>query len=212
MKNLFKVIFIALSFFISANAQGFEVKATGEQTFSFTDESGRSQATFYSTTPFEEINGLTTKITGNVTFDVKNFANTLKGEFTIPVASLKTGMEKMEKDLRSSSWLDAEKYPVINFKITKVTNVQKLQPNKLSAEVSGNFTLHGVSKEITTQDTVTYLDESEATRARMPGDLLGIISRFDIQLSDYNVEHLLLGKRVSNDISINVNLVGSNKK
>ena len=49
------------------------------------------------------------------------------------------------------------------------------------------------------------------TRTRMPGDLLGVISSFDIQLSDFNVEHLLLGKRVSNDIQIKVNLVGTNK-
>ena len=89
-------------------------------------QSSRNQAAFHSTTPFEEINGLTTKINGKVTFDVKDFANTLKGEFTIPVASLKTGIEKMEKDLRSSSWLDADKYPTITFKITKATNVQKL--------------------------------------------------------------------------------------
>jgi len=211
MKQLFKVTIFVFSFFISVFAQGFEVKATGVQTFSFKDENGRNQATFYSTTPFEDINGLTTKLRGKVTFDVKDFANTLTGEFEFPVASLKTGMEKMEKDLRSSSWLDADKYPTITFKITKVTNVQSLQPNKLSAEVTGNFTLHGVTKEVTTKDTVTYLDESEATRARMPGDLLGVIANFDIHLSDFNVEHLLLGKRVSNDISIRVNLVGSNK-
>ena len=211
MKHLFKVIIIVLSLFISVLAQGFEVKATGVQTFTFADESGRNQATFYSTTPFEDINGLTTKLHGNVTFDVNDFANTLKGEFEIPVASLKTGMEKMEKDLRSSSWLDADKFPNITFKISKVANVKSLEPNKLSAEVTGDFTLHGVTREVTTQDTVTYLDESEATRARMPGDLLGVISSFSIHLSDFNVEHLLLGKRVSDDIDIRVNIVGSNK-
>jgi len=211
MKHLFKVIIVTLSLFISVSAQSFEVKATGVQTFKFADENGRNQATFFSTTPFEDINGITTKLQGKVTFDVKNFANTLKGEFEIPVASLKTGMEKMEKDLRSSSWLDADKYPIITFKITKVSNVKNLEPNKLSAEVTGDFTLHGVTREVTTRDTVTYLDESEATRARMPGDLLGVISSFSIHLSDFNVEHLLLGKRVSNDIDIRVNVVGSNK-
>jgi polyisoprenoid-binding protein YceI len=211
MKQLFKVTILILSLFISVFAQGFEVKAAGVQTFSFNDENGRSQATFHSTTPFEDIDGLTTSIIGTVSFDVKNFAGTLKGELTIPVASLKTGMEKMEKDLRSSSWLDADKYPTIKFQITKVTNVKKLEQNKLSAEVMGEFTLHGVTKEISTQDTVIYLDESEATRERMPGDLLGVIASFDIHLSDFNVEHLLLGKRVSNDITIRVNLVGSNK-
>ncbi len=211
MKNLVKVTFIVLFFTTLGHAQGFDVKATGVQTFSFADQSSRNQAAFHSTTPFEEINGLTTQIEGKVTFDVIDFANTLKGQFTIPVASLKTGIEKMEKDLRSSSWLDAEKYPTITFKITKATNVQKISPNKLSADVIGDFTLHGVTKEITTKDTVTYLDENEMTRARMPGDLLGILSSFDIQLSDFNVEHLLLGKRVSNDIQIKVNLVGTNK-
>lgn len=210
MKHLFKVIIITLSLSISVLAQSFEVKATGIQTFTFADENGRNQATFFSTTPFEDINGITTKLQGKVTFDVKNFVNTLKGEFEIPVASLKTGMEKMEKDLRSSSWLDADKYPIITFKITKVSSVKNLEPNKLSAEVTGNFTLHGVTREVTTRDTVKYLNESEATRARMPGDLLGVISSFSIHLSDFNVEHLLLGKRVSNDIDIRVNLVGSN--
>lgn len=211
MKQPVKVAFIVLCFSISSFAQGFDVKASGTQTFTFKNENGRNQATFFSTTPFEDINGLTTNIQGEVTFDVKDFGNTLKGEFEIPVASLKTGMEKMEKDLRSSSWLDADKYPTITFKITKVVNVQKLEPNKLSATVTGDFTLHGVTKEVSTQDTVTYLDESEATRARMPGDLLGVIASFDIHLSDFNVEHLLLGKRVSNDIILKVNLVGSNK-
>ena len=211
MKQLIKVAILALFFFISSYAQGFDVKATGMQTFTFKDDNGRNQASFHSSTPFEDINGLTTKIHGKVTFDVKDFANTLKGEFEIQVASLKTGMEKMEKDLRSSAWLNADKYPVIIFEITKVTNVQKLEPNKLSAEVTGNFTLHGVTKEVSTRDTVTYLDESEATKARMPGDLLGIIADFDIHLSDFKVEHLMLGKRVSNDITIKVNLVGSNK-
>ena len=211
MKQPVKVAFIVLCFSISSFAQGFDVKASGTQTFTFKNENGRNQATFFSTTPFEDINGLTTNIQGEVTFDVKDFGNTLKGEFEIPVASLKTGMEKMEKDLRSSSWLDADKYPTITFKITKVVNVQKLEPNKLSATVTGDFTLHGVTKEVSTQDTVTYLDESEATRARMPGDLLGVIASFDIHLSDFDVEHLLLGKRVSNDIILKVNLVGSNK-
>jgi len=211
MKNLYKIIFIVLSFLISIRAQNFEVKATGTQTFSFADQSSRNQAYFHSTTPFEEINGLTSDIKGQVTFDVNDFANTLKGEVTIPVSSLKTGIRKMEADLRSSSWLDADKYPAITFKIKKVSNVQKLAPNKLSAEVTGDFTVHGVTKEITTKDTVTYLDENEMTRERMPGDLLGVIASFDIQLSDYNVEHLLLGNRVSNEIEIKVNLVGTNK-
>lgn len=211
MKNLFKIALIILSFLISISAQSFDVKAEGTQTFSFKDTTGRSQASFHSSTPFEDIDGLTSQISGTVTFDVKNFGSTLKGKITIPVASLKTGMEKMERDLRSSAWLDASDYPDITFTIKKVENVQKLALNKLKANVVGDFYLHGVTKEITAKTTVTYLDQSPQTLKVEPGDLLGVIATFDIKLSDFGVEHMLLGTRVSNDISIKVNLVGTNK-
>lgn len=211
MIKSFKVLFFIIILIKTTSAQGFDVKASGQQTFSFEDSTGRNQATFHSYTPFEELNGLTTQIHGKISFDVKDFSNTLKGAITIPVASLKTGMAKMERDLRSSAWLDAEKYPEIVFTITKVDSVQKLAPNKLKANVRGNFALHGVTKEVITNATITYLDENEETEKRMPGDLLGVVATFGIKLSDYNVEHMLLGKKVSNNIDIKVNLVGTNK-
>jgi polyisoprenoid-binding protein YceI len=211
MKNLFKIVLIVLSLLISISAQGFDVKASGSQTFSFEDSTGRNQASFHSYTPFEEVNGLTTQIHGKVSFDVKNFSNTLQGTISIPVASLKTGIEKMERDLRSSAWLNAERYPDISFKIIKVDSIQKLSPNKLAANVTGDFSLHGVTKQISANATITYLDENEETEKRMPGDLLGVVASFSIKLSDYGVEHMLLGKKVSNNIDIKVNLVGTNK-
>lgn len=211
MKALTNIFFILLIFSFKIFSQGFEVKASGTQTFSFDVEKERNQATFFSTTPFEEVNGLTTVIHGKATFDVGDFVNTLKGEITIPVASLKTGIVKMEEDLRSSAWLDEEKYPTITFKIKKVSNAEKLSPNKIKADITGDFTVHGVTKEITAETVVTYLDENEQTKARMPGDLLGVSSKFKIQLSDFEVDNLILGKRVSNDIDITVNIVGTNK-
>jgi polyisoprenoid-binding protein YceI len=211
MIKLLNISFFIFTFVNIISAQGFDVKASGAQTFSFEDSTGRNQASFHSYTPFEEVNGLTTQIHGTVSFDVRNFSNTLQGEVTIPVASLKTGIAKMERDLRSSAWLNAEKYPSISFKIVKVDSVQKLAPNKLKASVLGNFTLHGVTKEISANATLTYLDENEETEKRMPGDLLGVVASFSIKLSDYNVEHMLLGKKVSNNIDIKINLVGTNK-
>lgn len=211
MKNLINIFLILVIFSFKIFSQGFEVKASGVQTFSFESQIERNQATFFSTTPFEEINGLTTVIHGKVSFDVKDFVNTLEGEITIPVASLRTGISKMEEDLRSSAWLDEEKYPIISFKIKKVSGAENLEPNKIKADVTGDFTVHGVTKEITAETVVTYLDENEQTKTRMPGDLLGVTSDFKIQLSDFNVDNLILGKRVSNNIDIKVNIVGSNK-
>lgn len=200
-------------FFIAANffAQGFSVKASGLQTFSFEDESGRNQATFHSTTPLEDVTGTATDISGTVTFDVNDFS-TLKGTIIVKVASFKTGIDLRDHHLRSANWLDAEAYPDIAFEIKNVSNIKKIADNKLTADVTGDFSVHGVTKEVTAEAEVQYLDESEATRKRAPGDLLGVQAKFNITLSDYNVENAVIGSKVAENIEITVNIVGSNAK
>jgi polyisoprenoid-binding protein YceI len=211
MKLIKKISIIILTCFISIHAQGFDVKAKGTQTFSFKDDKGRNQATFHSITPFDEVDGLTTEISGKVSFDVQDVKNTLKGEISLPTESLKTGITMRDKDLKAPKWLDAEKYPTISFKIEKVTSVKKISANKLTVNVLGDFNLHGATKEIPVEVTMTYLDESAATEAREPGDLLGVTAKFSITLSKFNVQNMILGKRVSDNIDIGVNIVGTNK-
>jgi polyisoprenoid-binding protein YceI len=85
------------------------VKAKVVQIFSLKDHEVRSQATFHSMIPFDEVDGLTTDISGHVSFDVKNVKNTLKGEISLPTESLKTGIKMRDKDLKEPKWLNAEK-------------------------------------------------------------------------------------------------------
>ncbi len=209
MKNILKTLFLVMLFTMVTFAQGFQVKASGEQTFNFKSE-GANQASFYSTTTLEDVQGLTKEISGTITFDVNDFS-TVHGEIAFPVLSLNTGIEKMVKDLRSDSWLDAEKYPEISFKVKKAVNIKKVSESKIEADIIGDFFLHGVTREDTASASITYLDESPVTQQRMPGDLLGVQAEFFIKLSDYNIRHMLLGKRVAEKIDIKVNLVGSNK-
>ena len=210
MKLALNILYLLFIYSVTTYAQGFNVKAKGFQTFSFEDKTGRNQATFFSTTPLEDVNGLTSDISGKVTFDTEDFANTLKGEVSIATGSLKTGIEMRDHHLASDKWLDAEKYPSITFKIKSVKNVKMLEDNKLEADVIGDFSVHGVTKEVTAHSTITYLDESPATKERAPGDLIGIKAKFNIILSDYNVANKLLGEKVSDNIAITVNIVGSN--
>jgi polyisoprenoid-binding protein YceI len=211
MKIIFKTItLLTLSFTITL-AQGFKVKATGEKTFTFLNDNTRNQATFYSTTPFENFTGLTNDIKGNVTFNVSNIS-TMKGNFVVTTASLKTGIELRDSDLKSEEWLDAEQYPKITFTIKKVSDINKIEDNKLDAKVAGDFTVHGVTKEVVTDATLTYLDASEKTKEVAPGDLLGVVAKFIITLSDYDVDNIVLGRKVSDKIDITVNIVGSSGK
>ena len=53
------------------------------------------------------------------------------------------------------------------FEITKVSNIKSVADNKITAKVTGNYTMHGVSKEVTADATLTYLDESEQTKMQV---------------------------------------------
>ncbi len=208
MKN-FLTIFVFIVFTaISIFPQGFKVKAKGEKTFSFKDKDGRNQASFYSSTPFEDFTGLTYQVDGSASFEISDIT-TLQGTVSIATASLKTGIELRDDDLRSPSWLDAESYPEITFVIKKVSDVKSIADNKLSAKVTGDFSVHGVTKEIIADVTMTYLDESEQTKKRAPGDLLGVEAKFNIILSDYDVDNMVLGRKVSEDIAVTATLVGT---
>ncbi len=211
MKIIIKTFIVIVLYVATALAQGFNVKASGEQSFSFVDQYGRNQATFYSETPLEDINGLTNDVKGSVTFDVGD-VSTLTGTISISTASIKTGIDLRDEHLRSADWLDADNYPEITFKIKSVSDVKSVESNKLTAKVIGDFTIHGVTKEVTADATMTYLDESEQTKTKAPGDLLGVKAAFNITLSDYDVEHMILGQKVSDSIEVGVNLVGSNAK
>jgi len=211
IKRTLKLGIITVFIVGTAFAQGFKVKATGEQTFSFDDKAGRNQAMFFSSTPLEDVTGLSNDVKGSVTFDVSN-VSTLRGSVSITTASLRTGIELRDTHLQSENWLDAESYPEITFVIKNVSNVKSLEDNKLEAKVIGDFTTHGVTREVIAQATMTYLDESEQTKKRAPGDLFGVEAKFSIVLSDYEVENMILGQKVSDSIDITVTMVGSNAK
>ena len=209
MKTILKtflILFITVSVTL---AQGFKVKASGEQTFDFEDKYGRNQASFFSTTPLEDITGISNAVKGKVTFDVADI-KTLKGSVSIPVETIKTGIDLRDEHLRSDNWLDATSYPEVSFVIKKVGDVKVSADNKLQANVTGDFSAHGVTKEVVADVTITYLDASEQTKQRAPGDLLGVQAKFNIVLSDFDVENMIVGQKVADDIEINVNIVGSN--
>jgi len=211
MKTIIRSFVVSMLLIAVTFAGGFNVKATGSQTFSFMDRMGRNQATFFSTTMLEDISGMSTDVTGNVTFDVEDIESTLEGEIIISTASLKSGIDLRDEHIRSADWLDAEQFPEITFKITDVKSLNEVKENMLTARITGEFTCHGVTKEVYSDVTLTYLVENEMTKMKMLGDLLGVRAKFNIKLSDFGVQHMALGKKVADNIEINVNIIGSNK-
>ena len=65
-------------------------------------------------------------------------------EASIPVASLNTGDEQRDGHLKSGDFFDAEKFPAMTFKSTKVV---ASAPGE--GKVTGDLTIHGVTKQVT---------------------------------------------------------------
>lgn len=202
---------IVFSIVISLSAQDFNVKAKGTQTFSFNDNYGRNQVTFFSKTLLEDITGVSNQIKGSATFEIGNLAKSLKGSFSVPVKSIKTGITMRDEHLAGEEWLNAEKYPDITFEIKKVVKVKKEQDNKLVLNVDGEITIKGVKKPVNGDFTLVYLDENEQTKKRAPGDLLNVRGKFGVKLSDFNITHQAIPSKVADEIDIEVNIVGNNK-
>ena len=210
MSILIKALFISLLITALSYSQGFSINKFGIETFHFNDDQGRNQATFFSNAPFEDITGLSNDVEGWVSLDIQDVKNTLTGEISIETASIKTGVEARDEHLSSSGWLSAESYPNITFVIKEIEMISNETGNKLRLSVLGDFTVRGVTKQIYSNVTIEYLEESELTKTRMPGDLLGVKAKFNINLSDYGVRHMLIGKRVSEEVEITANIIGTN--
>jgi polyisoprenoid-binding protein YceI len=88
------------------------------------------------------VRGAFTKVNGTVQLDDKDISKS-SVDVTIDAASVDTRVPDRDKDLRSDHFFDAEKYPTLTFKSTKV---EQAEPGKL--KVTGDLTIHGVTKQV----------------------------------------------------------------
>ena len=63
---------------------------------------------------------------------------------TVPTGSVKTTSDKLVGELAGAEWLDATKYPQASFTSTKV-----VPTGATTADITGDFSLHGVTKPLT---------------------------------------------------------------
>src|SRR3954469_1705296 len=141
------------------------------QTFDFKDPKGVYNAIFKTDAVLESINGAANGVSGTVTFDPQNPGAT-KGKIVVDAKSLTVPNKMMNEHLQSPMWLDVAKYPDITFEVKELNN-EKTQGGTTTADASGTFTLHGVSKDLTVPVKLTFLADKLGQRVpNMKGDLL----------------------------------------
>lgn len=211
--NKFFSIATAALLLLGANAtlqaQKLDVSASGNKTVKLSDKVGKNQFTWVSDAPLEKIKGTATGISGSFSIDPANLSG-IRGTISATVSTMKTGNSTRDKHLQGSDWLDASKFPKISFSITSVNNV-KVNGNSMTATAVGNFTMHGVTKQISIPFSLTYLDESAKTKKRAPGDLVMIEATFNVSLADFQVKGKdgIVGSKVGESIAVTAKLFGA---
>jgi len=144
--------------------------------------------------------GLFKDYTGTIVYD-KDKPAASKVEFTIQATSIDTGNADRDKHLRSADFFDVEKFPTLTFTSTEV----KAQ-DKDTLEVTGDLTMHGVTKRITIP--VDFLGSVKTPQA----EKAGFETTFTLNRKDYGIvwnrvmdTGPILGEDVKVTISVEAN-------
>jgi polyisoprenoid-binding protein YceI len=122
-----------------------------------------------------EVEGRFKDYAGTIKYDAQHPADS-SVQFTVQAASIDTGNDSRDKDLRSDNYFGVEKFPTLSFVSSKVA------PKGSNAfDVTGNLTIHGVTKTITIP--ASFLGEMQTKM----GQRAGFRSAFDIKRGDYGI-------------------------
>lgn len=134
--------------------------------------SKKGHISFFSHTAVEDI-------TAN-NYQVVSTLNPASGEvvFSVPMQSFEFEKAKMQQHYNSPKFLDTKEYPKAKFK-GNITNLQAIDFSKdgsYDADVSGELTLHGITKPISEKGTIT-----------VNGDKVVVDTKMNITLEDYEI-------------------------
>ena len=213
---LFKFFMIHfLTFIFSTSlvaASALDIKQKGKVKVEFNDKIGQNQFVFLSEAPFEKIQGTADGIEGYFETDTQNLEQ-ITGLLKVPVKLMKTGNKTRDKHLKSKKWLNQKKYPFIEFKISSAKAVS-VNGKKVQLTAVGEFSLHGVTKNMEIPISLTWLEETEKTKAKASGDFVKISSKFNIGLEDFKIKGKkgVVGKKVCKTIELKGTLYGHTVK
>ena len=123
-------------------------------------------------------------------------------EFSADVASIDTGNAERDKHLKSPEFFDVEKFPKLTFKSTKITKAGK------GYKLKGQLTLHGVTKEVTLDATVSQPVKNPWGKQVRAVKINGKLKRSDYGLSwnkTLDQGGVVIGDEVTLDLKLELN-------
>ena len=175
--------------------------------FDFKDPKKVNNVVFLLDAPLESISGTATGVSGTVSFDPAKPAATT-GKIVLATSSLHVDNPVMKGHMLDEEWMNASKFPTIEFVVEKMTRV-KTSGTTTTATIAGKLTVKGVTKKVTVPVRLTYLKGLLIKRNRVPGDLLVLRCDFTIKRSDYGINAGNKEEKVSDEIELKLRVAGA---
>ncbi len=119
-------------------------------------------------------------------------------EFTVKAASIDTANNDRDEHLRSKDFFDVQKFPTLTFTSTKV-----VAKDANTLDVTGNLTMHGVTKPITIP--VTLLGTVKTPK----GEKAGFETNFKVDRKEYGITWnnvMDSGPVLGDDVKVNIEI------
>ncbi|MGH6781709.1 MAG: YceI family protein [Sphingomonadaceae bacterium] len=137
---------------------------------------------------FNDYYGEFADATGSLVIDPKNPAAS-KLDVSVPVASVSTSNATLDEELKGADWFDAAQFPAIRF-----VSIAVQQTGANTAKVTGNLTMHGVTKPVVLDATFNAAGANPLSKTFTTGfHVQGMIRRSDFGVDKYV---LLVGDEV----------------
>lgn len=114
------------------------------------------------------------EFSGSIEYDPANPDDSAL-QFTVKAASIDTGNQKRDDHLRNSDFFDVVKFPEIRFESSSVKG----------GKVTGELTMHGVTKTITADFDVVGIGQHLGNKK----ELLGATATFKVKRSDFGMTY-----------------------
>ncbi len=169
------ILLVFATFFSNVHAQKIYSAKTGK-------------ISFFSNAPLQDIEAKTSEVESKL-------ASNGQIVFTLLIKGFQFDNQKMEDDF-NEDYMESTKFPKADFKgnITNISDVNLSKDGTYPAKVKGNLTIHGVTKEITTDGAIEVKGFKVIAR-----------SKFDVAVKDFNIGGTLIGKKIANTIAITIN-------
>ena len=150
------------------------------QTTAWKDDPMHSKLTFIVThRGFSSIFGLFQKFEATVTSSKTDFSDAVF-ILSVDVASINTEVKMRDDDLKSPNFFDVVKYPSMTFKSTSIHNTTGMKDR---LKITGDLTLHGVTKSVTMDLWFRGTIEDAMSKKTKAGfQLTGNINRTDFNV------------------------------